>query len=87
MPQFLPGFLLELQPVCNHGDEFAIGGFSFCRIDGVAEILLQGVQIASVPSHLDGVANGPLHPAGSSAKPLGHFRIEHLGDGGSLPCL
>ena len=55
---------LELQLVCDEGDELGIGGLSLCVGNRVAEKSLQSIQIASVPGHLDGVADGPLHPAG-----------------------
>ena len=52
---------LELELVGDESDEFGIGGFAFCVADGIAEETLEGVKIATIPSHLDGVANGPLH--------------------------
>ena len=50
-------------------------------MDGVAEVAVQGIHIATVPCHLDGVADGPLHTAGGGAVFLGDLRVETLGDG------
>ena len=49
---------LELEPVGDHGNELRIGGLALGVADGVAEILLQDLQVAPVPGHLDGVADG-----------------------------
>ena len=60
---------LEAQAVCDHGDEFTIGGLALGGVDGIAEVLLQRLQIAAVPGHLDGVADiaGRFRPANGSA--------------------
>ena len=50
-------------------------------MDGIAEVAVEGVHIAPVPRHLDGVADGPLHAAGGSAVFLGNFRVQTLGHG------
>ena len=50
-------------------------------MDGVAEVAVQGVHIATVPCHLDGVADGALYPAGGGAVFLGDLRVQALGDG------
>ena len=52
-PQGLPLLLLELEAVGDHGDEFRIGGLALGGVDGVAEVALQGLQIAPVPGYLD----------------------------------
>ena len=49
---------LQCQPISDHGDEFAVGGLSLGTVYGVAEVLLEGFQIAPIPSHLDGMADG-----------------------------
>ena len=77
----LAGFQLQLELVRDQGDEFGIGRFSLCAVDSIAEESLQGIQVASVPGHFDGVTDGPLHSAGCSVKGLGHLRIKNLGDG------
>ena len=43
--------------VRDHRDEFRIRRFSLDVAHRVAEELLQGLQIAAVPGHLDGVAD------------------------------
>ena len=48
---------LQHQTVANHRDELRIGGLALGIADRVAEVLLQGFQIAPVPGHLDGVAD------------------------------
>ena len=53
-------FIFQPHVVGDHGDEFGIGGFAPAVLDGVAEVGVEGVQIASVPGYLDGMADGPL---------------------------
>ena len=48
-------------------------------MDGIPEIAVQGVHIAPVPRHLDGVADGTLHAAGGGAVFLGDLRVQALG--------
>ena len=48
-------------------------------MDGVAEVAVQRVHIAPVPCHLNGVADGALHPAGGGAVALGDLRVQALG--------
>ena len=54
-------------------------GFPFCVGDSIAEIFLEGLKIAPVPCYLDGMADGPLHPAGRGAESFGHLGVEDLG--------
>ena len=57
----LPGgavLLLQSQPVGDHGDELAVGGLALGVGNRVPEILLKGLQVATVPGHLNGVADG-----------------------------
>ena len=79
--QMLPHPLAFIQPhlIGDHRDELAVGGLSAQVVDGVAEVAVQGVHIAPVPRHLDGMADGALHPAGGSAVFLGDFRVQALG--------
>ena len=51
---------LQLQLVGDEGDEFRVGGLAFRVADGVAEEALEGVQVAPVPGHLNGMADGAL---------------------------
>lgn len=70
-----------MQLIRDESNEFGIRGLALCIGNGVAEEPLQGVQIASVPSHLDGVADSPLHPGGCGLESLCYLGIQDLGDG------
>ena len=50
-------------------------------MDGIAEVAVKGIHVSPIPCHLDGVADGALHPAGGGAVFLGDLRVEALGDG------
>ena len=71
--------LIQPHFVSDHRDELAIGGLAPQVVDGIAEVAVEGIHIAPVPRHLDGVADGALHPAGGSAVLFGDFRVETLG--------
>ena len=43
-------------------------------MDGITEVAVEGVHVSTVPCHLDGVADGPLHAAGGGTV----FRIGNL---------
>ena len=45
----------EAEIVSDHRDKFAVRGFSLNPADGVAEEALEGLHVAAVPGHLDGV--------------------------------
>ena len=72
---------LELQAVSDQGYELAIRGFPLGIAHRIPEEALQRVQVPSVPSNFDGVANGPFYPAGRCLEGLGHLGVQHLGDG------
>ena len=72
---------LELQLVCDEGDELRIGGLALGVGHGVPEKALQGVQIPPIPGHLDGVADGPLHPGGGGLECFCHLGVQYLRDG------
>ena len=57
--QYLPRGVLAFEGkiVRDHRDKFAIRRFSLDARDGVAEESLQGLHIAAVPGHLDGMAD------------------------------
>ena len=76
-PHPLP--LIQPHLIGDHRDELAVGGFSTQVVDGIAEVAVEGVHVSPVPRHLDGVADGALHPAGGSAVLFGDFRVETLG--------
>ena len=75
--------LAFIQPhlVSDHCDELRVRWFSAQVMDGITEVAVQGVHIAPVPCHLDGVTDGALHPAGGGAVFLGDFRVQTLGHG------
>ncbi len=73
--------LIQPHLVGDHRDELGVGRFAAQIVDGVAEVAVQGIHIAPVPGHLDGVADGALHPAGGGVVFLGNLRVEALGDG------
>ena len=70
-----------LQLVRNECDELRIGWFSFGVTDRVSKEALECIEIATIPSYLNGVANGSLHAAGRGLEGLGDLRIEDLRDG------
>ena len=76
---------LQLELVCDQGDEFRICGFSLGIAHCVSKEPLQGIQIASVPGYFDGVTDGTLHSRGCGLEGLCHLGIEHLGDGVRVP--
>ena len=45
----------------------------------IPEIAVQGIHVSPIPRHLDGMADGALHPAGGGAVFLGDFRVQTLG--------
>ena len=62
-----------------HRDELRVGRLTPQVVDGIAEVAVEGIHVSPVPCHLDGVADGALHPAGGSAVFLGDFRVQALG--------
>ena len=66
--------LIQPHLVSDHRNEFAVGGLAPQVVDGIAEVAVEGIHIAPVPRHLNGVADGPLHAAGSGTV----FRIGNL---------
>ena len=79
----LPYSLPFIQPhlIRNHCDELAVRGFASQVMNRIPEIAVQGIHVSPIPCHLDGVADGALHPAGSGAVFLGDFRVQALGHG------
>ena len=79
---FLCSFPQSLIHHIGHpGDKFGIRGFSLGIADGIAEKSLKCVQIAPVPGHFNGMADGTLHTAGGGLKGLGDLGVQYLGDG------
>ena len=78
-PSHCPLPLIQPHLVSDHRNEFAVGGFSPQVVDGITEVAVEGIHIAPVPRHLDGMADGALHAAGSGTVFLGDFRVEAFG--------
>ena len=76
---------LKLQFVCDKRNKLRIRGFSLGVADGIAKKSLQGIQVASVPCHFDGMADGTLHSGRGSLECLGDLRVQYLGDGIGVP--
>ena len=75
-PSHCPLPFIQPHFVSDHRDEFAVGGLAPQVVDGIAEVAVEGIHIAPVPRHLNGMADGPLHAAGSGTVFLGNFRVE-----------
>ena len=61
---------------------FLLVGLPLGGVHRIAEVARWRVSRSPrIPCHLDGVADGALHPAGAGAEALGHLGIEHLCDG------
>ena len=74
-------FQLQLELVRDQCDELRIGGFAFCVGNRISEESLQGIQVAPIPSYLDGVTDGPFHPGGGGLECLCHLRIQYFRNG------
>ena len=74
-----PLAFIQSHLIRNHCDELRVGGLAPQVVDGVAEVAVEGVHVSPVPCHLDGVADGALHPAGGGTVFLGNLRVEALG--------
>ena len=81
----LAGLQLKLQFICNKGDEFRFGGFSLGVADGIAEKSLECVQVASVPSNLDSMADGSFDSGWCGLECFCHLGVEHFCDGIGVP--
>ena len=68
--------LIQPHLVGDHRNKFRVGGLAPQVVDGVAEVAVQGIHISPVPRHLDGVADGALHPAGRRSVALRDLRVE-----------
>ena len=64
-PSHCPLPFIQPHFVSDHRDEFTVGRFSPQVVDGIAEVAVEGIHIAPVPRHLNGMADGALHAAGS----------------------
>ena len=71
----------ETEIIGDHRDELRICGLALYVRDGVAEELLERLNISAVPCDLYGMANRALDARGSSVVALRNLRVEHLGHG------
>ena len=76
---------LKLELVRNEGNELRIGGLALGIGNRVAEEPLQGIQVATVPGDFNGMADGPLYPAGGCPKGFRYLGIEDFRNG--VACL
>ena len=60
----LGGFQLQLQFVRNEGDEFRIRRLTLRIGNCVSKEALESIQISTIPSYFNGVADGAFHPTG-----------------------
>ena len=74
------GLVFKAYLVCNKRDKLAVSGFSLANIYSIAEKAVEGIDIASVPSYLDSVANSPLNARRRSGEFLCNRRIQKLCD-------
>ena len=79
LPHPLP--LIQPHLIGYHRNELAVGGFASQVMNRIPKIAVQGIHVSPIPRHLDGVADGALHPAGGGAVFLGDFRVQALGHG------
>ena len=71
-------FVFQSEIIRNHRDKLAIGGLTSVILNGVAEIGIEGIDVASIPRDLDGMANGTLYAARGRLVFLCDRRVEHL---------
>ena len=76
---------LQLELVCNQRNKFRISRFSLGIADSIPKESLQCIQVASVPGHFDGMADGTLHSGRGGLECFCQLRVQYLGDGVSLP--
>lgn len=72
---------MKSEVIRDHGDEFAICGFTAVVLDSVAEVRVECVNVTSIPCNLNGVAYGALNAACRGLVFLGDRGVEYLGDG------
>ena len=68
----------KTQIVRNHSNKLAVRRLAAAGLDRVAEIGIQGVNVASVPSNLDRVTDRALNTGRGSLVVLRNRRIKHL---------
>ena len=76
---------LNAQFVGNHSDEFTVGGLSAAVLNGIAEIGVEHINIASVPGDFDRVADGTFDARRRGAECLGNLGVQYLRNGIRVP--
>ena len=67
--------------VCEKRYAFAIRGFALAAVDGVTEIGIEHVNVATIPGDLYCVANCAFNPGRGGSVLFGNGRIKTFGDG------
>ena len=70
---------MQAQFIGDHGDELAVGGLAPGVVDGIAEVGVQHVHVAPVPSHFNGMADGAFHPGTGGVILFGHIGVKLFG--------
>ena len=70
--------ILESEIISDHCDELRIRRLSSTLLDGVAEVGVERIDVASVPCNFDGVSDRTLHAARSGGILFGNRRVEDL---------
>ena len=78
-------FQLQLELVCDEGDEFGIRGFSLGIGNSIPKESLKGIQVASVPGYFDGVPDSTLYSGRGGLEGLGHLGVQYFRDGIGVP--
>lgn len=72
-PHFQP------QLIRNHGDKLRISRLASGIMNGVPKVRIEHIYIASVPCHLNGMADGTFHSGGGGLISLGNGGVKLLG--------
>ena len=78
-PSFLSiQLIFQSQIVGNHGDELRVGGLTAIVLNGIAEIGVERIYVASIPSDFYSVADGAFNAAGCGGVLFGNAGVEHF---------
>ena len=72
---------MKLELISDQSDELRIGGFSLGVGNGIAEESLERIQIATIPCHLDSMADGSFHSGRRSLECFRHLWVQYLRNG------
>ena len=70
--------ILESEIIGDHGDEFGICGLASVVLNCVAEVGIEGIDVAAIPRDLDGVADSSLDAARGGLILLCDARVENF---------